>query len=79
MLGADRLLSASSPLISAISSGGNLTLSWPVTSADFTVMTTTNLVGGNWTPAVVTAQIIGGQWQVVLPVGSGAQFYELQK
>ena len=79
VLGADRLLSASSPLISAISSGGNLTLSWPVTSADFTVMTTTNLVGGNWTPAVVTAQIIGGQWQVVLPVGSGAQFYELQK
>ena len=79
VLGADRLLSASSPLISAISSSGNLTLSWPVTSADFTVMTTTNLVGGNWTPAVVTAQIIGGQWQVVLPVGSGAQFYELQK
>jgi hypothetical protein len=78
-LGPNQLLSAASPVVSAAASGGNLTLSWPVASAGYTVMTTTNLSAGNWTPAVVTPQINGGQWQAVLPVSGSAQFYQLQK
>jgi hypothetical protein len=79
VLGPNQLLSAASPAISASAAGGNLTLSWPVASADYTVLTTTNLAAGNWMAAVVTPQIVGGQWQVILPITGNARFYRLQK
>jgi hypothetical protein len=79
VLGPNQLLSAASPAISASASGGSLTLSWPVASAGYTVLTTTNLAVGNWIAAVVTPQIVGSQWQVVLPITGNAQFYRLQK
>jgi alpha-L-arabinofuranosidase len=79
VLGPNQLLSAASPAISASAAGGSLTLSWPVASADYTVLTTTNLAAGNWMAAVVTPQIVGGQWQVILPITGNARFYRLQK
>ena len=79
VLGPDQLLSAANPAISAVTSGGSLTLSWPLAAAGYTVLTTTNLAAGNWTTAGVTPQIVGNQWQVVLPVTGGVQFYRLQK
>ena len=79
VLGPGQLLSAASPVISAAAGVGNMTLSWPVSSAGYTVMTTTNLAGGSWTPANVTPQIVAGQWQVVLPVSGSAQYYQLLK
>ena len=79
VLGPSQLLSTASPVLSAAVSGASLTLSWPVASAGYTVMTTTNLAGGNWAPAFVTPQLTGGQWQVVLPATGNAQFYQLQK
>ena len=79
VLGPDQLLSATSPALSASASGGSLTLSWPVASAGYTVLTTTNLAAGNWMATVVTPQIVDSQWQVVLPITGNAQFYRLQK
>jgi hypothetical protein len=79
ILGPNQLLSTASPAISASASGGYLTLSWPLASAGCTVMTTTNLVGGLWTAAAVTPQIIGNQWNVAVPVAENARFYRLQK
>ena len=79
VLGPNQLLSASSPALSASASSGGLTLSWPVASAGYTVLTTTNLAAGNWMAAVVPPQIVGGQWQVVLPITGNVQFYRLQK
>jgi alpha-L-arabinofuranosidase len=79
VLGPDQLLSAASPVVTVAIGGGSLTLSWPVASAGYTVMTTTNLASGNWTPASVTPQIVGSQWQVVLPAAGAAQFYQLRK
>jgi len=78
-LGPDQMLSDASPVVSALAGGGGLTLSWPVASAGYTVMTTTNLTAGVWTAASVTPQIVGGQWQVVLPVSGNQQFYQLRK
>jgi hypothetical protein len=78
-LGPNQLLSAANPPLTTSASGGGLMLSWPVASAGYTVMTTTNLLNGNWTPASVTAQIVSNQWQVVLPVSGSAQFYRLQR
>jgi alpha-L-arabinofuranosidase len=79
VLGPNQLLSAASPVISAAASSGNLIVSWPVASAGYTVLTTTNLAAGNWTAAAVAPQIVGNQWQVVLPIAGNAQFYQLQK
>jgi hypothetical protein len=79
VLGPNQLLSAASPALSTSASGGSLTLSWPVASAGYTVLTTTNLAAGNWVAAEVPPQIVGSQWQVVLPITGNVQFYRLQK
>jgi hypothetical protein len=79
VLGPNQLLSVASPIMSASASGGSLTLSWPVASAGYSVLTTTNLASGNWMDAMVTSQMVGNQWQVVLPITGNTQFYRLQK
>jgi hypothetical protein len=64
--------------INAVMVGGNLTLSWPVTAAGFTLQSRTNLVSGSWqmvpSPA---AQIVGSQWQITIPNSGGTIFYRL--
>jgi alpha-L-arabinofuranosidase len=79
VLGPNQLLSLASPNLDAFASGGNLTLSWPVASASFTVLTTTNLAAADWLSAAVTPQIVDNQWQVSLPINDVARFYRLQK
>jgi alpha-L-arabinofuranosidase len=79
VLGAGQLLSAANPVVSPVAAGGSLTLSWPLASAGYTVLTTTNLAAGSWTAAVVSPQIVGGQWQLILPVTGAAQYFRLQK
>ena len=79
-LGPDQLLSTNRPVIDAAASGGNLTLSWPLASADYTLLTRTNLVAGAWTAVPSPApQIVGGQWQFTIPISGNAQYYRLQK
>jgi hypothetical protein len=63
-------------------SANNLTLSWPVTSAGFTLQSCTNLLQGNWLDvSSASVQIIAGQWQVTLPEAAHAPstFYRLLK
>jgi hypothetical protein len=79
VMGPDQLLVTTGPFVSAAASGGNLTLLWPVASAGYTVMTTTNLAASNWTPVAVTAQIVGGQWQITIPFSQDARYYRLQQ
>ena len=79
VLGPDQLLSTNGPVMSTTTTGSSLTLAWPVNAAGYTVMTTTNLAGANWSPATLTPQINGRQWQVTLPLSGNQQFYQLQK
>jgi alpha-L-arabinofuranosidase len=79
-LGPDQLLSTNSPTMAVSLSGGQLNLAWPTASAGYEVQMTTNLASGIWTPAPVTPQLAGSQWQVTLPLtNSGAEFYRLGK
>jgi glucuronoarabinoxylan endo-1,4-beta-xylanase len=81
-LGPDQLLSTNSPSISLTPTATNLTLSWPVGSAGFTVQSRTNLVLGNWLNVNSPApQIVSDQWQVTLPLpgSAGSLFYRLAK
>ena len=81
-LGSNQLLSTNSPTITFSMSANNPTLSWPLDSAGFTVQSRTNLILGNWVNVTLpTPQIVGGQWQVTLPVTAStpSTFYRLLK
>jgi hypothetical protein len=79
-LGPNQLLATNSPALSLAAAGGNLTLSWPLAWAGYTVLTSSNLAAGNWTAAPVSPQILEGQWQCALPVTNASpQFYRLER
>jgi arabinoxylan arabinofuranohydrolase len=70
------------PVMSAQLTGANMMLSWPLTNADFTLQSCADLASRNWqTLSSPAAQILGGQWQVSLPLPSnaGSTFYRLVK
>jgi arabinoxylan arabinofuranohydrolase len=81
-LGPNQVLSTDSPTLSVTATPSNLTLTWPLASASFTLQSCTNLVQGNWVNLPSPApQIVGGQWQVTLPLSGGASstFYRLSR
>jgi acetylxylan esterase len=70
------------PNLNLVTTNTNLTLSWPVQSAGFTLQSRTNLVSGDWMNIAAPApQILGSQWQVQLPPpgGTNAVFFRLSK
>lgn len=78
-LGPTGTLLNTAPVLNPAIVSGALILSWPLGSAGFTVLTTTNLAAGKWTPSPATPQIVGSQWQINLPLTGNVQFYRLQK
>ena len=79
VLGPNQLLSVGKPTLTDSLAGGNLTLSWPLASAGFTLMSRTNLASGIWAAVAPAPQIVGNRWQVVVPISGNAQFFRLQK
>jgi alpha-L-arabinofuranosidase len=78
-LGPTQLLSTASPTLAAAISGTNLTLSWPLASAGFTLQWETNISLLFWTNGLLAPQIFGGQWQVTVPVSGPALYYRLAR
>lgn len=81
-LGSNQMLSTNSPTAAFSTSANNLTLSWPLASAGFTLQSRTNLTSGTWEAVTSPApQMIGGQWQVTLPQYGNreATYYRLLK
>ncbi|HET7624136.1 MAG TPA: LamG-like jellyroll fold domain-containing protein [Verrucomicrobiae bacterium] len=78
-LGPDEILSTNSPAITFSITSSNLTLTWPLASAGYTLESSTNLT--SWMKVTSAPRIIGGQWQVDFPESSGAgmTFYRLVK
>jgi hypothetical protein len=79
LLGPNQLLSTASPALSASVVGTNLTLFWPLASAGFALLASPDLLPGDWTTVSPAPQIVGGQWQVTVPLPAAAQFYRLKK
>jgi alpha-L-arabinofuranosidase len=75
-LGPNQLLTATNPVVNVAMSGSQIVLSWPVASAGYTVMTSTNATGP-WTTATGAPQVSGNQWQFTVPVTNSTQFFEL--
>lgn len=80
-LGANQLIGTSTNVsLSASMSGGSLVVSWPTTSALVTLLSSPTLGSGAvWTPVNVTYTVVGGNYRVILPTSSSAQFFRLQK
>lgn len=79
-LGPDQLIGTSTNVsLSASASGGNLTISWPTTSALVTLLSSPTLGSGAvWTPVNVTLTVVSGKYRATLPVSGGTQFFRLQ-
>jgi hypothetical protein len=70
------------PAMSLMLTGTNLTLSWSLASAGFTLQSRTNLVWGDWEDMTLPVpEISGSQWQVTVPLlnHAGSVFYRLTK
>lgn len=68
-LGPSQRLSTEPPAVNLEATPANLTLRWPLAAAGYLVQSRTNLALGDWGSVASPApQIVGGQWQVVLPV-----------
>jgi len=70
------------PIIGAQATAAGVTLSWPLTNADFAVQSCADLRSPNWQMvSSAVPQIVGGQWRVSLPlpVSSGSIYYRLSK
>jgi alpha-L-arabinofuranosidase len=78
-LGPNQLLSTASPTLGAAVTVDNLTLSWPLASAGFTVQWETNLASSMWTNGLPAPQIVGGQWQVTIPISGPTLYYRLAR
>ena len=81
-LGVSQQLSTNSPAISPVATASNLTLSWPLACAGYTLQVRTNLAVGDWVNVTSPApQIVDGQWKLVLPQSGNtpSTFYRLVK
>ena len=79
-LGSGQLLGTNTPVVGIFTTPSNLTLTWPLVSAGFTLQSSTNLASGNWVPVLSPApQITGTNYQIVLPATNPAQYFRLSK
>ncbi|HLP78828.1 MAG TPA: hypothetical protein VK327_18145, partial [Candidatus Paceibacterota bacterium] len=70
------------PPVTVTVTGTGITVSWPLASDNFILQSCTNLASGVWENVTSPApQVVGGQWQVVVPVSDGTPsvFYRLVK
>jgi len=78
-LGPNQLLSTTRPILSTGLSGGNLILTWPLASSGFNVQWATNLLPAAWSNGLPTPQIVGGCWQVSVPICVPQVYYRLAR
>lgn len=68
------------PLLQAQTSVGGLVLSWPLSAANFSLQTTTNLADPNsWVMLTNVPAIVNLQNAITNPASDGARFYRLKK
>ncbi len=78
--GADTLpVIVSSPQLSFTVGGGNITLTWPTNSGSFTLKSSSKVgVGALWNPAG-SPTVVGPNYQVVVPIGTGNAYFRLEQ
>ena len=72
-----RLYSMAAPLLQAQTAGNSCVLSWPLSAADYTLETSTNLI--SWTAVSNVPAIVNLQNASTNPAYGGTRFYRLKK
>jgi hypothetical protein len=67
-----------SPLAVQVQNGTNVVVSWPGTVVGYGVQQNSDLSTTNWLSVTNPDNVINGQHQVVLPLGTANQFYRLK-
>lgn len=68
------------PTLSAAVQGSNLVLTWPGDATGYTPEGSSSLgAGATWSAIPGTPTLVGGQYQLTVPVGTGNQFIRLKK
>lgn len=62
--------------VQAVSTGGNLVISWPLSSGGYTLQSAADLAGP-WNDVNAVVTVVNGQNQVTIPSGSGTSFFRL--
>jgi hypothetical protein len=55
-----------------------LVLSWPIVTTNYVLETTSTLGSADWSPAAGTVQTFPDRFQMVVPTGTGNQFFRLR-
>ncbi len=77
LLGPNATLSTTAKL-NAVFGPGNVTLSWPLANAGFSVQTSSNLLSGDWMTLTNVPALVGNaNWQVTVPLTGGTEFFRL--
>jgi glucuronoarabinoxylan endo-1,4-beta-xylanase len=80
VLGPEPVLSAGGGSVNMTLTQSNLTLTWPLNFAGFTLESSTNLAADSWRAVSVPGpRIIGTNYQLVLPATNTLQFFRLTK
>jgi hypothetical protein len=58
--------------------GAMLVLSWPHTAISYLAESTSTLSAPNWSPVSAPVQAVNGNFQVMVPISSGRQFFRLR-
>jgi hypothetical protein len=81
LLGPNQLFGTSTSVsLTATLAGTNLLIKWPTTSALLNLMSSPALgTGAAWTPVNSTLAVIGGNYQMTVPVAGSARFFRLEQ
>jgi hypothetical protein len=69
-------LPTTSASVTVSRSAGNVTLSWPVAAAGFSVQSKPTIIGP-WTTLTNAPNLVGNNWQVTVSTSNTAQFFRL--
>jgi hypothetical protein len=68
----------SAPILSAVVSGNQLSISWPASALTYTLESTTNMSGlGSWNAVPQSPGVVGSNFTVTMPIGATNTYFRL--
>ena len=64
-------------LTATAGSAGTVVLSWPASIGGYALLQKGSLTTGTWGPSPAVVNLVGGQYQAVVPASGGTEFYRL--
>jgi hypothetical protein len=69
---------AAGPMLGAVTSSGNLIITWPQSATGYTLQSRASLTSGTWSNVAGTPTVVGNNYQLSVPISGAAQFFRLE-